>query len=120
MKTVSLPIRVLKLIFVAFTVKETFDEAKEIFDEMKEKLDQAGVLDGEIRGIICARIADFWENDVRRAFANVRSKVEGWYNQHVKKWISKTRAYYLERREGNGMGISFHRKSRIMIKITFA
>ena len=119
-KTVSLPIRVLKLIFVAFTVKETFDEAKEIFDEMKERLDQAGVLDGETRGIICARIADFWENDVRRAFANVRSKVEGWYNQHVKKWISKTRAYYLERREGNGMGISFHRKSRIMIKITFA
>ncbi len=112
-KSVALPTRVLKLSFVAFIVTEAFDQTR--------------VLDGEALGIICARIAGFWENTVRRAFANVRSKVEGRYNQHVKKWISKTRSYYLERREGNGMGISFHPKFRIIIpricsriKITFA
>lgn len=112
-KTVTLPTRMLKLSFAAFIVTETFGHI--------------GVLEGETLEIIYARIAGFWENDVHRAFANVRSKVEGWYNQHVKRWISKTRAYYLEWREGNSFGICFHRKIRIKIpricstiKITFA
>lgn len=79
-----LPSQLLKLGFLIIVVTEILDRTR--------------FLDGGTIEIVWTRIVDFWKNDVLRACANIQSRIDTWYNEYAKRWISKVRDW-LERRK---------------------
>ena len=77
LKTALLPTRVLKLSLVA------------IF--LAEALDRIGVLYEDTPEIVKTRIQHFWRYDVLRVYGNIRSRLEGWYNRRLRRWILELR-----------------------------